>query len=154
MSIAVVLKPPATYAEWSELLGMLKNKTNDEVVLAAMKQGIIAWQAGVSERFAKKLTDTINARMNDATDKFQKDIARTRGQDGAIVQALLTLRKELVFLNDAMDLPAIPENDRVQYCALVQNQAGKIQESLENSAQKDRTGKMSNLVRNHKVNIF
>ena len=154
MIIQKSLRPPAIYAEWSELLDMLKDKTDDEAVLAALKTGSISWQSGVSERFAKKLIDTINARMNVATDKFQKDMTRTRGQESAVVQALLSLRRELAFLNDAIDLPVIPEKDKAQYCAIVRDQADKMQRSLEDSARQDRSGKMSSLVRNHKVNAF
>ena len=108
----------------------------------------------MAERFAKKLVDTINARMNAATDKFQKSMSRSGGQEGAIVQALLALRKELSFLVKAIDLPVIPEKDRAQYCNLVREQADQIQTSLEDSAKKDRSGKLSSIVRNHKVNVF
>lgn len=147
-------RPPTTYAEWAELLDRLKDKTNDTDVLHVLKQGTIAWQSGVAERFAQKLVNTINARMNAATDKFQKDMVRGHGQEGSTVQAILALRKEMAFLYNAIDLPVIPEKDRVQYCAFVRGQADKMQESLEESARKDRSGKMSSIVRNHKVNAF
>ncbi|MDR1960685.1 MAG: hypothetical protein LBQ16_00185 [Gracilibacteraceae bacterium] len=148
------IKPPVIYAEWSELLDKLKNKENDAYVLAAMQSGTIVWQSGVAERFARKLIDTVNARMNLAADKFQKDMARANGHEGAIVQALLSLRKEFAFLYQAMDLPAIPENDRTQYCALVREQADTAQTSLEESAKQDRSGKMASIIRNHKINNF
>jgi hypothetical protein len=154
MNNAAAFKPPTTYAEWADLLDKLKDKTNDAEVLSALKQGTIAWQSGVAERFAQKLVNTINARMNAATDKFQKELTRGHGQEGPIVQAILALRKEMAFLCNAINLPAIPEKDRAQYCALVRGQADKMQESLEGSAQKDRSGKMSSIVRNHKVNAF
>jgi hypothetical protein len=151
---ASLLQPPTTYAEWSDMLDKLKKKERDADVLAAMQNGTIVWQSGVAERFAQKLMDSINARMNAATDKFQKDMGRTNGQEGAIVQALLFLRKEFSFLCQAINLPAIPEKDRTQYCAIVREQADKAQSSLEDSAKKDRTGKMASIVRNHKVNNF
>ena len=81
-------------------------------------------------------------------------MSRSGGQEGAIVQALLALRKELSFLVKAIDLPVIPEKDRAQYCNLVREQADQIQTSLEDSAKKDRSGKLSSIVRNHKVNAF
>jgi hypothetical protein len=154
MSNVVTFIPPTTYAEWAELLDKLKDKTNDTDVLSALKQGTISWQSGVAERFAQKLVNTINARMNAATDKFQKDLTHGHGQEGSIVQAILALRKEMAFLYNAINLPVIPEKDRAQYCALVRGQADKMQESLEESARKDRSGKMSSIVRNHKVNAF
>lgn len=151
-STAIV--PPKTYAEWVTVLEILKAKTDDESVLNALYQGTIEWQTGVAERFAKKLIDVINYRMNCASDNFQKEIGRAYGQERVIVQALLTLRKELLFLSKAINLPAIPEKDREHYFQLVISQANSIQSSLEDSAKKDRSGKLASIVRNNKVNAF
>lgn len=148
------LKPPATYAEWVELLDKLRKKEDDYGVMEAMHKGTIVWQSGVAERFSQKLIDTINDRMNAAVDKFQKDMGRTNGHEGAIIQALLSLRKEFSFLYQVINLPVIPEKDRPRYCSLVREQADKAQSSLEDSAKKDRTGKMASIVKNHKVNNF
>ncbi len=152
--VSVAITPPRTYAEWVAVLDMLKNKIDDESVLFAMQQGTIEWQLGVAERFAKKLIDVINYRMNSASDKFQKEMGRAYGQERAIVQALLALRKEMCFLSKAINLPAIPENDRQQYYELVISQADNMQSSLEDSAKKDRSGKLASIVRNNKVNTF
>lgn len=146
--------PPKNYAEWVVVLDMLKNKTDDEAVLDAMLKGSIEWQTGVAERFAKKLIDVINYRMNVASDKFQKDLSRANGQERTIVQALLALRKEMFFLSKAINLPVIPEKDRNQYYQLVISQANSMQNSLEDSAKKDRTGKLASIVRNNRVNAF
>ncbi len=148
------IAPPKTYAEWVAVLDMLKSKVDDESVLIAMQQGTIEWQSGVAERFAKKLIDVINFRMNGASDKFQKEIGRAYGQERAIVQALLALRKEMCFLSKAINLPAIPEKDRQHYYQLIISQANSMQSSLEDSAKKDRSGKLASIVRNNKVNAF
>lgn len=152
--VSATITPPRIYAEWVAVLDMLKNKTDDESVLLAMQQGTIEWQSGVAERFTKKLIDVINYRMNSASDKFQKEMGRAYGQERAIVQALLALRKEMSFLSKAINLPAIPENDRQQYYQLVISQANSMQSSLEDSAKKDRSGKLASIVRNNKVNVF
>jgi len=152
--IQEAIKPPKIYSEWVEALDMLKARTDDAAVLQALQQGTIEWQSGVAERFAKKLTDTINARMNAASDKFQRDLYNARGHEGHIVQALLALRKEMKFISQAINLGAIPEKDRAQYYQLVLKQADNMQASLEDSAKMDRTGKMASIVRNHKVNVF
>lgn len=152
--IATAIAPPHTYSEWVAVLDMLKAKSDDEAVLEAMLQGTIEWQSGVAERFAKKLVDVINFRMNSASDKFQKEMGRAYGQERAIVQALLALRKEMCFLSKAINLPAIPEKDRNQYHQLVISQANSMQSSLEDSAKRDRTGKLASIVRNNRVNAF
>ena len=148
------ITPPHTYSEWVAVLDMLKAKSDDEAVLEAMLQGTIEWQSGVAERFAKKLVDVINFRMNSASDKFQKEMGRAYGQERAIVQALLALRKEMCFLSKAINLPAIPEKDRNQYHQLVMDQANTMQKSLEDSAKKDRSGRLASIVRNNRVNAF
>ncbi len=146
------ISPPHTYAEWATVLDKFRNRTDDEDVLEAMLKGTVEWQSGVAERFTKKLVDAVNTRMNSATDRFQRDISRSRGQEGAIVQAILALRKELRFLLEAISLPAIPEKDRNRYRQLVIDQANRIQSSLEDSARADRTGKLANIIRNNRVN--
>ena len=148
-------RPPATYAEWSELLDKFRKKEDsDEEILATMQSGTIAWQTGVAERFSQKLIGAVNFRMNSAIDKFQKDMSRSSGQERAIIQALLLLRKEFAFLYQAISLPVIPEKDRASYSALVRGQADKTQCALEESARKDRTGKLASLLRNNRVNNF
>lgn len=149
-----MVKIPHTYSEWVAILDMLKERHDDESVLLAMQQGTIEWQTGVAERFAKKLIDAVNFRMNDATDKFQKEIGHAYGQERAIVQALLALRKEMLFLSKVVNIPAIPEKDRRQYYQLVVSQANSIQSSLEDSAKNDRSGKLASIVKNNKVNVF
>lgn len=145
---------PRTYAEWSVLLDELKNGTDDAEVLDAMKGGTLAWQSGVAERFAKKLTDAVNTRMNRASDRFSREMSRPGNGEGNIVRALLALRREMSFLKQVMDLPVIPEKDRAQYCQLVQAQADSMQKSLEDSAKRDRSGKLASIIRNHRVNTL
>jgi len=149
-----IIKPPKIYSEWVELLDMFQAKTDDEAVITAMQNGTVEWQTGVAERFTQKLIDTVNARLNTASDKFQRDLNNARSHEGQIIQALLALRKEFCLLAKAINLPALPEKDRKQYVQLVLTQANKSQESLEESAKKDRTGKLASIIRNHKVNSF
>lgn len=149
-----MIKAPNTYAEWASVLDMLKNKSDDDEVYEAMQNGSINWQSGVAERFSQKLVNSINFRINMATDKFQKSMSRSGGQERLIVQALLAVRKELSFLVKVIEVPAMPEKQRMQYKQLVIDEADNIQKSLEDSAKTDRSGKLSSIVRNHRVNNF
>ena len=149
-----MMPTPHTYSEWTKVLDIFKAKEDDTGILSVMKEGTLEWQSGVAERFSKRLVDAVNTRMNAASDKFQRDMNYARGEEGAIVQALLALRKELAFLVQAMDIPALPEEYRKQYIQLVSDQAKNVQISLEDSARKDRSGKMSSIVRNHRVDVF
>lgn len=147
-----MIQTPHTYSEWVSILSVFKERTNDSEVLTAMQSGAIEWQTGVAERFSRKLIDAVNFRMNTATDRFQKEISRSQGRESEIVQAILSLRKELSFLARAIDLPALPQKEREHYVRLVYEQADSIQRSLEDSAGKDRSGRLSSIIRNHKVN--
>ena len=149
-----MIKTPHTYSEWVSILSVLKERTNDSEVITAMQAGAVEWQTGVAERFSKKLIDAVNFRMDAATDRFQKEISRSQGRESDIVQAILSLRKELNFLAKALDLPALPQKEREHYVRLVYEQADTIQRSLEDSARKDRSGRLSSIVRNHKINSF
>ena len=149
-----MIPAPHTYSEWVSVLDIFKSKSNDSEVLTAMKNGTVEWQSGVADRFSKRLVDAVNARMNTASDKFQRDMSNARGAEGAIVQALLSLRKEMALLAQAVDIPSLPEEYRRQYVQLVLDQANHMQDSLEDSAKKDRSGKLSSIVRNHRVNAF
>ena len=148
------MNPPKTYSEWVTLLDMLRNKTDDAAVLGLMSRGNLAWQSGVAERFLQKLMETVNYRLNAASDKFDKDNGRAR-DEGAVVRALLALRKDFKFLADLItNLNAVPEEQRQQIYQMVIDHANNVQRSLEDSAKSDRSGKMSSIVRNHKVNKF
>ena len=151
---ASTITTPHTYSEWVNILDMLKEKIDDEAILKIIQEGTVVWQPGVAERFSKKLVSVVNSRINDATDKLQKEMSRACGQERAIVQALLALRKELVFLSKVINLPALPDETREQYYQLVISQANSIQQSLEESAKKERSGKLLSIVRNNRVNSF
>lgn len=145
---------PHTYSEWAKVIDIFKDKENDSEVLIAMKSGTLEWQSGVADRFSQRMIDAVNLRMNNASDKFQKGLNNARGAEGAIVQAMLAVRKEMSFLAQAVNIPAFPDEQRKQYMQLVIDQANQMQQSLEDSAKRDRSGKMASIVRNHKINNF
>ncbi len=149
-----MIRAPHTYAEWNEVLKKYKAKESDADVLQAMQQGTIEWQSGVAERFSRKLLEATNARLNAASDKFQRDMTHSRGSEGGLIQALLDMRKELALLAGAVNIPAVPEEQRKQFVQIVLDQADQVQSSLEDSAKQDHSGKLSSIIRNHRVNAF
>lgn len=148
------MESPATYAAWLDVFDVLKRGEDDGEVLAALRGGTLAWQSGVAERFSQSFADVLNARLDAALDRFQKAFGRSGGSEASVVSALLSLRKEFAFLAQVADLPALPDELRAQYVQLVNDQAEKVQESLEDSAKRsDRTGKLLSVVRNHPIVI-
>ena len=148
------IKPPHIYYEWVELLEAIKEKTDDNAVLNALRQGTVVWEPVIAERLTIALFDSINSRIAEATERFRQDINRAGDQESQIVRALLALRKEMGFLYSVTDLPAIPERERKHYCSLVRKNADDIQKSLEDLAKTDRSGKTASIVRNNRVNVF
>jgi len=143
-------KAPKIYADWVKVFELLKSCEDDENVLNLMQEGTIVWQSGVAERFLKRLVDTINFRLDRATDNFQK--AR-QTDENEIIQSLMQLRKELQFILKTVDLNAIPVKEKKELRNMIINQSNSMQESLEKSAESDRTGKLSSIIKNNKVTI-
>ena len=143
-------KAPKIYADWVKVFELLKSCEDDENILALMQEGIVVWQSGVAERFLKRLVDTVNFRLNRATDNFQK--AR-QTDENEIIQSLMQLRRELQFILKTVDLNAIPVKEKTELSNMIINQSNSMQESLEKSAESDRTGKLSSIIKNNKVTI-
>ena len=143
-------KAPKIYADWIKVFDILKSGEDDEAILPLMQEGEIVWQSGVAERFLRKLVDTINFRLNKATDAFQRS---HQTDENEIVQSLMQLRRELQFMLKVVDINAIPVKEKTELRNMIINQSNSIQESLEKSAESDRTGKLSSIIKNNKVTI-
>jgi hypothetical protein len=147
------MKAPETYAEWNMMLKSLREGGVREDILQALSAGKLEWQDGVAQRFAQQLSDTINTIINKANDVFSRQMQQPNGGEGAAVQGLLHLRRELGIAQRLASLPVLPEDVRQDYQKMVQEQADRMQQSLEDSARKsDRSGKLLSIVRNHRVN--
>lgn len=148
-------KPPCTYAQWLDLIDDFKDKVDDGEVIAAMKQGTLDWQPGVSERFCKSLIDAANFRMNAAVDRFNGELGRVGSGERGLVNAMITLRQEYATIANALNLQALPEETRLSFVRIVKEEADQRQKSLEGSASgADKTGRMKYLVKQTPVNKF
>lgn len=143
---------PKTYYEWMKLLNQLEEGNDDQELLSAMKSGSISWQTGVAERFVANLGKVINHRLNAAIDRFQEEMRKSRGAERQLVNALLQLRRELIFLQNVVSIPAIPEEQRQKCVELVRDQADSIQKQLEKSAKTERSGRLLCTIQNNRVN--
>ena len=143
-------KAPKIYADWIKVFDVLKSGEDDEAILPLMQEGEIVWQSGVAERFLRKLVDTVNFRLDKAIDNFQKS---HRSDENEIIQSLMQLRRELQFMLKVVDINAIPVKEKTELRNMIINQSNSIQESLEKSAESDRSGKLSSIIKNNKVTI-
>ena len=143
-------KAPKIYADWIKVFNVLKSGEDDEAILPLIQEGEIVWQSGVAERFLRKLVDTINFRLNKATDAFQRS---HQTDENEIVQSLMQLRRELQFMLKVVDINAIPVKEKRELHNMIINQSNSIQESLEKSSESDRSGKLSSIIKNNKVTV-
>ena len=143
-------KAPKIYADWIKVFNVLKSGEDDEAILPLIQEGEIVWQSGVAERFLRKLVDTINFRLNKATDAFQRS---HQTHENEIVQSLMQLRRELQFMLKVVDINAIPVKEKTELHNMIINQSNSIQESLEKSSESDRSGKLSSIIKNNKVTV-
>ena len=143
-------KAPKIYADWIKVFDVLKSGEDDEAILPLMQEGEIVWQSGVAERFLRKLVDTINFRLNKATDAFQRS---HQTDENEIVQSLMQLRRELQFMLKVVDINVIPVKEKMELRNMIINQSNSIQESLEKSSESDRSGKLSSIIKNNKVTV-
>ena len=143
-------KAPKIYADWIKVFDILKSGEDDENILALMQEGIVVWQSGVAERFLKRLVEAVNFRLNKATDNFQKS---RQTDENEIIQSLMQLRRELQFILKVVDINTIPVKEKTELRNMIINQSNSIQESLEKSAESDRSGKLSSIIKNNKVTI-
>ncbi len=146
-----MIRTPSTYSDWISLFDMLKNHENDEEVVAAMERGTLPWQSGVAERFTGKMIEAVNKRLDDASDRFKRNMAHANGESG-LLQTLNIMRKELALMKRVVNVNAIPSDIRGKYVSMVTKFADDAQKSLEDSAKSDRTGKLRFLIRNHPIN--
>ena len=143
-------KAPKIYADWIKVFDVLKSGEDDEAILPLMQEGEIVWQSGVAERFLRKLVDTINFRLNKATDAFQRS---HQTDENEIVQSLMQLRRELQFMLKVVDINVIPVKEKTELRNMIINRSNSIQESLEKSSESDRSGKLSSIIKNNKVTV-
>ena len=143
-------KAPKIYADWIKVFNVLKSGEDDEAILPLIQEGEIVWQSGVAERFLRKLVDTVNFRLNKATDAFQRS---HQTDENEIVQSLMQLRRELQFMLRVVDINAVPVKEKMELHNMIINQSNSIQESLEKSSESDRSGKLSSIIKNNKVTV-
>ena len=145
---------PNTYAEWVRCFDEMRDGVNDETVLSGMEKGTISWSSGVAQRFANQLYDLINFRLEKAAKTVQRNMDMARGNETAITNALLGLKREIKLLMRLSQLPALPEDKRSYLTSQITEYADNTQKALENSAKTDRSGKMSRIVIGTKVNVL
>ena len=148
------MKTPVSYAEWVDSFEQFKAGARDEEIILLMEQGHIEWTKGVAERLTQQLYETIDYRLRKSSDQLQKELNLCNGNETALVKAILSARKRLAVLKRVAHLPAFPEQVRETMWKLLHDYAKSAQQSLEDSAVTDRTGRIRSLIRNNPMTQF
>lgn len=147
------MKIPNTYSEWIECFDAAKKCTHDKEVLNCVRQGSLVLSAGVAGRFATQLNAVIEFRIKKASDRFSRAMQINVNDINILISNLLALRKEFQFLIQFVQIPFLPDKDVEILVSAIKDQANTMQESLETtSAQADRTGVLTSVIRKNKVN--
>ncbi|MDR1889298.1 MAG: hypothetical protein LBQ81_07990 [Zoogloeaceae bacterium] len=146
--MSVPISVPATYAEWSACLDILEAGGQDDEVIQAMSQGQLAWVNGVANLFSERVHGVFNTRLQRCAERMDRDFKAAR-DDTPIVRALLDTRRTLALLHKVAKLPSFHRMLQDHLAAEVRDYAKRAQNSLEDSAKQDRSGRLSSLIRNN-----
>lgn len=144
---------PTTYAEWCALLDRFRD--GDDSVLEDMAQGSIAWTNVVAERWTVQVTVALNERLRRLSLRLQRALDAARGDTFAVSNALLDARRALSPLRALVALPCLNEQLRAHLESEVEHWAKQTQQSLEKSAQADRTsqGRLAKALRDNPLTL-
>ncbi len=139
---------PRTYLEWVGCLDAIDRNEDMESMVFLAQEEELEWTSGVAERFTTRLCGLIDRMLTHAAEKVQINLDRVSGDEMAITFALLDARKAFRQAYALASLPVLPESTKTSIQELVLQAARTMNDSLEESAKRDRTGKMLRLVRN------
>lgn len=146
----VASEGPGTYAQWSQCLDRLAAGTQDEACLEGMARGQLSWSGGVGPLFAQRLADEFNARLTRCSAHLTRDL-RQGADEGTVVRAILNARQSLFFLHRLTLVPAFAETLRTHLRDELRKFAERTQQSLEDSAKADRSGRLRLLLQNNNL---
>ncbi len=139
---------PTTYADWSDWLDVFAKGGRDAEVLSALGSGRMSWSPGVAEMFGKRLSETLSERLTSCGESLSRNMSRS-SEETSLLRAIFDTRRALLLLHRFSSLAPLPELLSKHLCAQVASFAQRTQSSLEDSAKKDRSGRLSSLFRNN-----
>ncbi|WP_042221747.1 hypothetical protein [Oceanobacillus manasiensis] len=145
---------PKTYAEWMVCFNQFKEGAKDEETIQSMESGVINWSKGVAERLTQRLYEAIDYRLRLSANQLQKDLDYSRDIETEVVKALLSARKRLAVIHRAATIRSFPEEVRDTMENLLIDYAKNTQQSLEDSAKSDRTGRLRMMIGNNPITTF
>lgn len=144
------MTPPDTYASWSSCLELFAQATQDEAVTSAMNAGSLSWTGGVAHLFSERVTDVLDQRLRRVADDISRDL-KFAGDHGVLARALLDARHKLALLHRFSCCAPFPEALSALLQSQVRQYAERAQQSMEDTARTDRSGRLGTIVRNNSL---
>ncbi|WP_420998238.1 hypothetical protein ACKI2N_023850 [Cupriavidus sp. 30B13] len=150
------MTPPHTYAEWSACLEAFGRGDSDEIALDAMRAGTLSWSGGVAPLFARRISEVLSLRLQRVADEMARALRAGHAGAGhvALSRTLLDARRKLWVLSRLAQLPALPAEVRDSLQGQLRQYASQAQQSLEDSAQGDRSGQLASVIRHNALVRF
>ena len=149
----VPVQVPHTYSEWCDCLGYLKDSQYDKDIKVLMSKGSLSWTSGVAERFSERLALVFNMRLQECAQRLDRNISYSNDESG-LITGLLSARRTLSFLHEIATLECFPELLQKHLTTELEHYAKRTQSSLENSASRDRTGRLLSIIKHNSILNF
>jgi len=147
-ALSGLIETPRSYAQWSACLDRLAEGIQDEACLNAMRAGDLNAGGAVVTLFSQRLADEFNARLTRCSEHLTRDL-RAGGDESLVVRAILNARTHLAFLHRLAQVEIFPATLRTHLTDEVRKFAQRAQQSLEDSAKADRSGRLGVVLRNN-----
>lgn len=144
------MKIPTTYADWVDCFDLFAAEQEDEAVLAAMEKGSIEWSTGIDRKMTEHMYRLLELRLKKVSTLMNKEFGRLSDQ-AETVRAMLHARKRFAVLHRLVALQAFPEDVRKALKSTLSAYVEDTQESLEKSADADRSGHLKMIIRNNSL---
>lgn len=148
------MKSPYTYSEWVNCFDIIKQANQDTEIMECIQKGRIEISSGMTGRFAEHVNTTIQVRLKRAMDSFSRSVQATNSDHNVMVNSLLALRREFKFLMKLSKIQGLPESTAAILVDAIQDQADKLQDTLEKNSKSDRSGVLYSLVKKNRVNYL
>jgi len=144
------IEAPRSYAQWSACLERLAQGLQDEACLSSMRAGELHASGGVVTMFSQRLVAEFNERLTRCSEHLTRDL-RIGADESLVVRAILNARKSMAFLHRLSQVESFPPQLRAHLSDELRKFAQRSQDSLEDSARADRSGRLLVLLRNNNL---
>lgn len=142
-----------TYFEWIANLEKLKTGPRDENILNQLYNSKIELEGNILYRFITHINSVVRTRLKNSLDEILLKMETIYNDTNALSLEVINIKKELAFAKRLINLPVIPEENKLKFKETLQKFANEINDVLEKSVTGlDTTGEAIMMIKNSKIN--